>query len=117
VTLDVHKKLPQYTEMMEILFTPVINNKDSLNILMYYLHSCIYFINISAISAPGKQNVNVTAPVVYTSGLNSVSFYCKVRLIANFSLANRLQISGIHCIMKTLFFSQKPGTKLGRNVD
>ena len=28
VILNVHKKLPQYTEMMEILFTPVINNKD-----------------------------------------------------------------------------------------
>jgi hypothetical protein len=50
----------------------------SLNILIYYLHSCIYFINISA---PGKQNVNITAPVVYTSGLNSISFYRKVRLI------------------------------------
>jgi hypothetical protein len=50
-------------------------------ILIYYLHSCVYFINISAISAPGKQNVNVTAPVVYTSGLNSISLYRKVRLI------------------------------------
>ena len=28
VTLDVNKKLPQYTEMMKILFTPVINSKD-----------------------------------------------------------------------------------------
>jgi hypothetical protein len=28
VTLDVNKKLPQYREMMEILFTPIINNKD-----------------------------------------------------------------------------------------
>jgi hypothetical protein len=62
----------------------------SLNILIYYLHSCIYFINISAISVPGKQNVNVTAPVVYTSGLNSVSFYRKVCLIETFSPANRL---------------------------
>jgi hypothetical protein len=40
----------------------------------------IYFINISA---PGKQNVNVTAPVVYTYGLNSISFYRKVCLIAS----------------------------------
>jgi hypothetical protein len=47
VTLDVNKKLPQYREMMEILFTP---KRLSLNILIYYLHSCIYFINISAIS-------------------------------------------------------------------
>jgi hypothetical protein len=50
-------------------FTNKKQQRLSLNILIYYLHSCIYFINISA---PGKQNVNVTRPVVYTSGLNSI---------------------------------------------
>jgi hypothetical protein len=86
----VHKKLPQYTNDGNIIYTSNKQQRLSLNILIYYLHSCIYFINISAISAPGKQNVNVTAPVVYTSGLNSISFYRKVRLIAKFSLTNRL---------------------------
>ena len=70
-----------------IIYTSNKQQRLSLNILIYYLHSCIYFINISA---PGKQNVNVTVPVVYISGLNSISFYRKVRLVAKFSLPNRL---------------------------
>jgi hypothetical protein len=98
------KAPPIYRNDGNIIYTSNKQQRLSLNILIYYLHSYIYFINISAISAPGKQNVNVTAPVVYTSGLNSVSFYCKVCWIAKFSLSNRLlQISGIHCISVILF--------------
>jgi hypothetical protein len=36
------------------------------------------------------------APVVYASGLNSISFYCKVRLIAKFSLTNNQQSVASH---------------------
>ena len=68
-----------------IIYTSNKQQRLSLNIIINYLHSCIYFINISAISAPGKQNVNVTVPVVYISGLNSISFYREVRLVAKFS--------------------------------
>jgi hypothetical protein len=82
------KNLPIHRNDGNIIYTSNKQQRLSLNILIYYLHSCIYFINISAISAPGKQNV--TAPVVYISGLNSISFYCKVRLVAKFSLTNRL---------------------------
>jgi hypothetical protein len=40
-----------------IIYTSNKQQRLSLNILIYYLHSCIYFINISA---PDKQNVNIT---------------------------------------------------------
>jgi hypothetical protein len=62
-------KIEHMVKLQVFVYTSNKQQRLSLNILIYYLHSCIYFINISA---PGKQNVNITAPVVYTSGLNSI---------------------------------------------